>query len=99
MNDEELKELTEGWDKLRESINEIAKILVEAFNEAVKVVKYIAHNFKKLFIEYYIQKVKETNNKKACKWLHILLHTKNNRIKKKQIKKLNQYLLNYYMPL
>lgn len=42
--------------------------------------------------------VRMLNDKKACKCLHIWLHTKNRRIKKKQSKRINKILLSY-MPL
>lgn len=95
MNEADMEEAVKALEVVKEKIIPIIEEVIETVKKIIKVVvKTIKRVLKKIVI--YI--VKQTNNKKACKCLHIWLHTKNKRIRKKQSKRLNNIILNY-MPL
>ena len=91
MSDEDIQKLRQAFEELAEQLKPIVKAIVDFANKVVKAVMPI---IKKIIISV----VRMLNDKKACKCLHIWLHTKNHRIKKKQSKRINKILLSY-MPL
>lgn len=78
---------------------ELTKQLVEfakpIWDALVDIAKRVIRAVKKIFKDLVVSIVKQLNDKKACKCLHIWLHTKNNRIRKKQSKRLNNIILSY----
>lgn len=91
MSDDDIQKLRQAFEELAEQLKPIVKAIVDFANKVVKAVMPI---IKKIVISV----VRMLNDKKACKCLHIWLHTKNRRIKKKQSKRLNKFILSY-MPL
>lgn len=91
MSDEDVQKLVQAFEDVVEQLRPIVKAIVKFANEVAKIVIKI---YKKLVISI----VRMLNDKKACKCLHIWLHTKNHRIKKKQSKRINKFILSY-MPL
>ncbi len=101
-----MKMSNEEKEKMQKSCEELADELVQAFkkvvemavniwNEIKKIATVLVQKIGKFILNYYINMIKSLNNKKACKILHIWQHTKNRRIRKKQVKRLNKYLLSY----
>ena len=81
MNNEDTQTLCEAFKQVTDAIYKLAKTICEAF--------------KQVFKQIVIRIVKILNSKKACKILHICLHTKKKRIRKKQSKRLNKLILSY----
>lgn len=91
MSEAEIQKVVEAWETLKEQLEPIAEAIRKIGKEIVRI-------FKEVFKEILIGIIKLINDKKACKCLHIWLHTKNKRIRKKQSKRLNNIILSY-MPL
>jgi predicted PurR-regulated permease PerM len=91
MNEVDIQKIQDAWEVLQEQLKPIADAIVKIFNDIRK--KLI-----KIFRNVVIAIVKYLDDKKACKCLHIWLHSKNRRIRKKQSKRLNKIILSY-MPL
>ena len=78
--------------ELAKQFVELAKPIWDAIVDiARRVIRAIKDIFKNIIIDI----VKQLNDKEACKCLHIWLHTKNKRIRKKQSKRLNKIILSY----
>lgn len=84
MSEEDKQKILQAFEKVFEEVRRIV-------NEIAKIVIPIIKKF-------IISILRMLNDKKACKCLHIWLHTKNRRIRKKQSKRLNKIILSY-MPL
>ena len=84
MSEEDKQKILQAFEKVIEEAKKIVKRIIEV---VIPIIKKIV-----------IGIVRMMNDNKACKCLHIWLHTKNNRIKKKQIKRINKFILSY-MPL
>lgn len=84
MSEEDKQKILQAFEKVFEEVRRIV-------NEIAKIVIPIIKKF-------IISIIRVLNDKKACKCLHIWLHTKNRRIRKKQSKRLNKIILSY-MPL
>lgn len=95
MSNEEKEKIQKLCDDLVQAFREIAEIVVNVWNKIKETVQVIVKALGKIFLNYYINMIRGLNNKKACKILHIWQHTKNRRIRKKQVKRLNKYLLSY----
>lgn len=95
MSEADTQKAVEALEALKEKLMPIIEEIVEA---AKKIIKVVVKTIKKIFKNIVIDIVKQLDNKKACKCLHIWLHTKNKRIRKKQSKRLNNIILSY-MPL
>lgn len=78
---------------------ELAKQFVELakpiWDAIVDIARRVIRAIKDIFKNIIIGIVKQLNDKEACKCLHIWLHTKNKRIRKKQSKRLNKIILSY----
>lgn len=74
---------------------ELVEFVKPIMDALVNLTKRIIRAVKKIFKDLVVSIVKQLNDKKACKCLHIWLHTKNNRIRKKQSKRLNNIILSY----
>lgn len=76
--------------------------VLQAFEKVFEEVRRIVNEIAKMVIpiikKFIISILRMLNDEKACKCLHIWLHTKNRRIRKKQSKRLNKIILSY-MPL
>lgn len=81
-----------------EDKQKILQAFEKVFEEVRRIVKEIAKIVIPIIRKIVIGIVRMVNDKKACKCLHIWLHTKNERIRKKQGKRLNKIILSY-MPL
>ena len=99
MSETDTQKAVETLETIKEKLMPIIEEIVEAAKKIIKVVvKAIKRIFKNIVIDIVIDIVKQLNDKKACKCLHIWLHTRNKRIRKKQSKRLNNIILSY-MPL
>lgn len=81
MSEEDIQKIVQAFEEVKEAIYKIAR----------EIVKVVIPIIKKIVIGI----VRMLDNKKACKCLHIWLHTKNKRIRKKQSKRLNKIILSY----
>ena len=88
MSEEDKQRILQAFDEVVEQLKPIVNAIVEFANKVIKAVMPI---IKKIIVSI----VRMLNDKKACKCLHIWLHTKNNRIKKKQSKRINKIILSY----
>lgn len=95
MSETDTQKAVEALEAIKEKLMPIIEEIVEA---AKKIIKVVVKAIKRIFKNIVIDIVKQLNNKKACKCLHIWLHTRNKRIRKKQSKRLNNIILSY-MPL
>lgn len=95
MSEADAQKAVEALKALKEKLMPIIEEIVEA---AKKIIKVVVKTIKRIFKNIVIDIVKQLGNEKACKCLHIWLHTKNKRIRKKQSKRLNNIILSY-MPL
>ncbi|MCF0126465.1 MAG: hypothetical protein HUJ68_12075 [Clostridia bacterium] len=95
MSETDKQKAVEALEAIREAFMPIIEEIVET---ARKIIKVIAKAVKKIFRKIVVCIVKQLGDKKACKCLHIWLHTRNKRIRKKQSKRLNNIILSY-MPL
>lgn len=92
MSEEEMQKLC---DELVQAFRKVAEMAVNIWNEIKRIITALAQKVGKFILNYYINMIKSLNNKKARKILRIWQHTKNKRIRKKQVKRLNKYLLSY----
>jgi len=95
MSETDTQKAVEALEAIKEKLMPIIEEIVET---ARKIIKVVVKAIKRIFKNIVIDIVKQINDKKACKCLHIWLNTKNKRIRKKQNKKLNNIILSY-MPL
>lgn len=83
MSEEDKQKILQAFEKVFEEVRRIVKEIAKV---VVPIIRKIA-----------IDIIKIVNDRKACKCLHIWLHTKNKRIRKKQIKRLNKIILSYML--
>lgn len=95
MSETDTQKAVEALEAIKEKLMPIIEEIVET---ARKIIKVVVKVIKRIFKNIVIDIVKQINDKKACKCLHIWLHTRNKRIRKKQSKRLNNIILSY-MPL